>query len=122
MTQAPGRRAAVFLGVGIALVALAIVLATTLGRPADRAETGVVIHVDAVSLGNVRGFTLRTTDGRSVDFTLGALENGSQFPPGHLAEHQATATPIVVTYREQGGSRVAVRLEDAPAASPLGSP
>jgi hypothetical protein len=109
-------------GVAIAVLAVAIVLLTTLGRPADRTETGVVIAVDAISLGDVRGFTLRTTDGRSVDFTLGALENAAEFPPGHLAEHQATATPIVVTYRDEGGGRVAVRIVDAPTASPLGSP
>ena len=118
MSQAPARRAIVLAGIGAAFVAAVLVLATTFSRPADRTETGVVITVDAVSLGDVRGFTLRTTDGRSVPFTLGALQNAAAFPPSHLAEHQATSTPIVVTYREEAGGRLAIRLEDAPAASP----
>ena len=48
-----------------------------------------------------------------VEFRLGELENGDEFPPGHLAEHQATAEPVVVYYRMEGNERFAVRLEDA---------
>ena len=44
---------------------------------------------------------------------LGDLENGTEFPPGHLVEHQATAQPVRVWYRTENGARVAVRLEDA---------
>jgi hypothetical protein len=121
MSQAPARRAFVVGGVLIAVVAIGAVLLSTLSRPADRTETGVVIDVDAASLGDVRGFTLRTNDGRSVTFTLGPLQNPTEFAPGHLAEHQATSTPIVVTYRDEAGARVAVRLEDAPLESPGGS-
>ena len=44
---------------------------------------------------------------------IGELENGDEFPPGHLAEHQATAEPVVVYYRVEGNERFAVRLEDA---------
>lgn len=42
------------------------------------------------------------------------LENGAEFPPGHLAEHQATAELVVVTYQYQGIDRVALRIDDAP--------
>jgi hypothetical protein len=109
-------RRALVLGVaGLAILAIVAVLVGALDRPADRTETGVVIGVDSVSLTDVRGFTLRTTDGRTVVFRIGELQNAGQFPPGHLGEHQATATPIVVTYREVSGERLAVRLEDAPA-------
>jgi hypothetical protein len=113
-----GRGVVVGVGVLIALGALAIVVATSLGRPADKVEVGVVVNVDAVSLTEVRGFTIRTPDGRTVAFRIGALENGAEFPPGHLGEHAATATPIRVSYRDEGGDHVAVRLEDAVAASP----
>jgi hypothetical protein len=92
--------------VGVALVALA--------RPAPSTETGVVIAIDSAGLTDVRGFTIRTADGRQVTFAIGALENGAQFPPGHLAEHQATAQPIRVFYRDEDGRLVAFRLEDAP--------
>ena len=49
----------------------------------------------------------------SVQFAIGNLENGAQFPPGHLVEHQSTAQPIRVWYRTQDGVKVAIRLEDA---------
>lgn len=113
-----GRGVVVGLGLLVALGALAIVVATSFGRPTDRAEVGIVVNVDAVSLTDVRGFTLRTPDGRTVVFRIGALENGAEFPPGHLGEHVATATPIRVTFRDEGGGLVAVRLEDAVVASP----
>ena len=114
----PHRGAVVGTGIVIALAALAVVVAMSFARPPDRVEIGVVTRVDAVSLTDVRAFTIRTPDGRTVNFRIGALENGTQFPPGHLGEHAATATPVRVTYREEGGELVAVRLDDVVVASP----
>lgn len=110
------RRAIVGIGVLVALLAAGAILAATLTQAPRRTETGVVIKVQGTSLTNVTGFTLRTPDGRQIDFLVGQLENGVAFPPGHLGEHVATAVPIVVTYRDESGGRVAVRLEDAAAA------
>lgn len=76
--------------------------------------TGVVVGVDSAGLDKVRGFTLRTADGTTTDFTLGGLTNGVTFAPGHLVEHQATAQPVTVWYRIDGATHVAVRIEDAP--------
>jgi hypothetical protein len=42
------------------------------------------------------------------------LENGAQFAPGHLVEHQASGQPVRVWYQTDGGANVAIRLEDAP--------
>jgi hypothetical protein len=82
--------------------------------PSDAQQmVGVIVGVQATSLTDVQGFTLRTTDGGSVQFAIGNLENGAQFPPGHLVEHQSTAQPIRVWYRTQDGVKVAIRLEDA---------
>jgi hypothetical protein len=75
---------------------------------------GVIVGVESEGLDKVLGFTIRTQDGATVLFTIGALENGAAFPPGHLVEHQATAQPIRVWYRIEGDARVAIRLEDAP--------
>jgi hypothetical protein len=100
-------------GIVIALVAVAAILVTIVSQPPRKTETGVVVAVDAASLTDVRGFTIRTPDGRTVVFRVGQLENGAQFPPGHLGEHMATAVPIVVTYQDVNGERLAVRLEDA---------
>ena len=113
-----GRRAVVGAGVLIVVVAVGVVVVSSFARPATRSEVGVVVSVEALSLTDVRSFTIRTPDGRTVRFAVGRLENGAQFPPGHLGEHMATALPILVTYRDEGGEHVAVRLEDAPGASP----
>ena len=63
---------------------------------------------------DVRGFTLRRPGGELVEFSLRELQNGTEFPPGHLAEHRATAEPILVIFRTQDDERLATRLEDAP--------
>lgn len=74
---------------------------------------GIVTKVDAESLSKVTGFTLRTTEGKSYEFLIGDLVNGKEFPPGHLAEHQATGSPIKVTFHVAGSELVAIRLDDA---------
>ena len=83
------------------------------GPPDTTAVEGVVVAVDSSGLADVRGFTLRQAGGETMTFSLGELENGDHFPPGHLAEHQATAEPVRVWYRMEGDERFAVRLEDA---------
>ena len=106
---------------GLVLLAVATAWSVAACFVADPASTpaiaspvdGVVISVDAASLTDVRGFTLRTSDGASTAFDIGALENGAEFPPGHLVEHQSTAQPIRVWYRTEDGRKVAIRLEDA---------
>jgi hypothetical protein len=82
--------------------------------PADTKRVeGVIVAVDSSGLAEVRGFTLRRPGGETLEFRLGELENAVEFPPGHLAEHQATAQPVTVVYRVEGTERFAVRLEDA---------
>ena len=96
------------------VVVLALVAATVLGGPGRHVETGIVVAVEASSLSDVRGFSIRTADGRTVDFRMGPIENATQFAPGHLAEHKVTLVPVRVTYVDEAGGPVAVRLEDAP--------
>jgi hypothetical protein len=77
--------------------------------------SGVLTHIDSQGLSKVTGFVLRTADGRETPFQIGILENGDQFPPGHLAEHMANASPVKVWFRDDGtGNLVVYRLEDAP--------
>jgi hypothetical protein len=108
----------------VAVVAAAALVVAILAQPPRRTETGIVIAVDAASLTDVRGFTIRTSDGRTVAFRMGQLENGTQFPPGHLSEHMATAVPVLVTYHDENGERVVVRLDDgvAPSSTAPASP
>jgi hypothetical protein len=74
---------------------------------------GVVIAVDSAGLDKVTGFTVRLADGAEVPFTIGTLENGVKFPPGHLTEHVVSAEPIRVFFRPQGSALVVYRIEDA---------
>ena len=78
------------------------------------AVVGVIVGVEAESLGDVRSFDLRLEDGSVRTFGLAELDNADQFPPGHLGEHQVTAEPVRVWYRSGPDGDQAVRLEDAP--------
>jgi hypothetical protein len=100
--------------VGTAAIALSGTGVRDPDGPKDAtAVVGVVVHVEATGLDAVTGLSLRTADGATIDFRIGQLENGAEFPPGHLVEHQATGAPIRVWYRMEGAVRVAIRLEDA---------
>jgi hypothetical protein len=108
----------VFIAVVVLTGAAALALGGTSlrdpGAPANAtAAVGVIVGVQSQGLDKVTGFTLRTTDRGSLVFVIGDLENGTEFPPGHLVEHQATAQPVRVWYRTENGAKVAIRLEDA---------
>ena len=84
------------------------------GPPSDASTSvGVIVGVEAEGLGDVRSFRLRAADGTVATYALERLQNGTTFPPGHLAEHQVTAQPVRVWYRDEGGARYAIWLEDA---------
>jgi hypothetical protein len=74
---------------------------------------GVVTSIDSKGLDKVSGFTLRTRSGIDLTFVIGQLDNGADFPPGHLAEHQASLVPILVWFKSEGGKLVVYHLEDA---------
>ncbi|MEI7742326.1 MAG: hypothetical protein WCK58_01110 [Chloroflexota bacterium] len=88
---------------------------TAAGAAVSSPIDGVLVAISAEGLAAVKGFTLRLNDGREIVFKIGVLENGAQFPPGHLAEHMATSTPVRVSFRDEAAEHVAYRLEDAPA-------
>jgi hypothetical protein len=103
--------AVIVLGGGAAILSQA----SSGGRP-DGSPTvdGIVVGVDSQGLGNVKGFRLRTADGRILAFDLSADRNAAQFPPGHLTEHLATAQPVRVWYEGSGDQLKALWLEDKP--------
>ena len=74
---------------------------------------GVIVAIDSAGLDKVTGFTLRTTGGLELKFVLGQLDNPTEFPPGHLAEHQASLAPVLVSFRVENGMLVVYHLEDA---------
>jgi hypothetical protein len=111
----PGRgRILILIGVVVAIVVVAVAASSLLGGARRQTETGIVVAVQATSLANVEGFSIRTGDGRTVDFRITSLENAAAFPPGHLSVHKVSLAPIVVTYVADGGTNRAVRIEDAP--------
>ena len=99
----------------VAVVALAGIGWFVVASPRIETATGVIVAVDSRSLTDVRGFTLRTTGGQSMVFTIGVLENPTGFPAGHLVEHMGNSSPVIVMYRVIGGRPTAFRIEDAPA-------
>ena len=116
------RRTGLVFALILALVAGLVAAAAILGRgPAsgrpDNLPTvdGIVVSVDSAGLGNVRGFRLRTADGRTLSFGLADLRDGAQFPPGHLTEHLATSSPVRVWYQGSDDQLQALWLEDGPA-------
>ena len=74
--------------------------------------TGVIVAVDSRGLDDVRALTLRTDDGAILVFDLREVRSTATFPLGHLAEHQATADPVVVTFRVEDGILVATAIDD----------
>lgn len=79
---------------------------------ATKAVVGVIVDVQMESLTKARSIKVRTPAGEVIAFDLTLLESGAQFPVGHLAEHQATAERVQVSYREEAGTRFAIRVED----------
>jgi hypothetical protein len=79
----------------------------------DSPAAGIVVDITSAGLSQVTGFTLRTNSGETIQFMIGTLENGDEFPPGHLKEHQAAASPVLVFFREANGQLVVYRIEDA---------
>jgi hypothetical protein len=106
-------------------IGIATALAVGTSRPAcacvappSSPVDGIVISVNSTSLTDVHDFTLRAADGSNLTFVLGALENATQFSPGHLKAHQASGTPVRVFFsRDSTGQMIVYRLEDAPLSS-----
>lgn len=102
------------------LVVVAVVIVAALvvvglrGEPERGVEVGLVTAIRDVSLTEVDGFTLRTSDGRILEFRIGRLRlDGGGFPAGHLREHLALAQPVEVSWERVDGELVAHKLEDA---------
>ena len=74
---------------------------------------GVVTSIQATALDKVSGFTLRTSSGITLTFVIGQLDNGAEFPPGHLSEHAASLQPVLVYFNVENGKLVVYHMEDA---------
>ena len=77
---------------------------------------GVLLDVVSPSIQQVDSFSLRTDDGRELNFvTAPDFNKGAShvMTPGHMRQHMALADAILVTYREDGGKLIALSATDA---------
>ena len=98
----------------LAIMAVGIVLLAGLGfvyagRSGEASAKGVVTNVVSRDIGHASAITLRTADGRELQFTVADDELKT---PGHLREHMAYGTPLTVYYRRTGDTLVTTRMED----------
>lgn len=76
--------------------------------------TGLVIAANGPDAATVNTFSLRTSDGQTLNFTVGTLDLADGgLPAPHLREHMLGSTPTTVYYRVENGINVAVRYTDA---------
>ena len=91
-----------------ALASAAAASATLLTSPVS----GIITNVRSEGLDKVLGFTIRTASGDLVTFVVGRLDDPATFPPGHLAEHQASLQPVTVYFTVVAGQLVVYHLAD----------
>lgn len=84
-------------------------------NPPVLSATGVVIAAEGPNAAQVDTFSLRTSAGLVLDFTVGPLDlSDGGLPAPHLREHLTSAEPITVLFHLDGsGKRVADRYTDA---------
>src|SRR3954454_5793384 len=100
--------------VGLLFVMLAAACSASTSAPPQTAR-GVLLDVEAPSLQKVDSFTLRTDDGQELHFTAAPDFNqgvSHLMTPGHMRQHMALADPVEVTYRNDGGTLVALSAVD----------
>jgi hypothetical protein len=70
---------------------------------------GLVVNVQARSIAEAEGITLRTDDGRELVLRI---QKGVDVTPGHLREHMTLGEPVVVTYESTPDGLLAVKIDD----------
>jgi hypothetical protein len=102
------------------LLAFLVFLLQLVGCATPQTQTvrGVLLDVVSPSIQKVDSFTLRTDDGRELNFVTAPDFNqgvAHVMTPGHMRQHMALADPVNVTYREDNGKLVAISATDATA-------
>ena len=59
------------------------------------------------------GFTLLTTGGETLTFTIGELDNADEFPPEDLYDRISSGDPIRVLFTVEGDTLLVYHIEDA---------
>ena len=98
----------------LALVAALAVAGARGGGPRGRSVAGVIIEVQATSITAIESFTLRDNDGETLTFRVApdAVDDPIEgLFPSHLRTHTLAAEQVTVTYREENGTLLVLRLE-----------
>jgi hypothetical protein len=77
---------------------------------------GVLLDVVSPGIQQVERFTLRTDDGQVLSFVAAPDFNAGlshAMTPGHMRQHMALADAVIVTYRNESGTLVALSATDA---------
>jgi hypothetical protein len=77
---------------------------------------GLLLDVVSPGIQQVDRFTLRTDDGQELAFVTAANFNAGAshaMTPGHMRQHMALAEPVLVTYRQDDGTLIALSATDA---------
>ena len=78
----------------------------------------MLLDVVSPSIQKIDSFNLRADDGRELRFVPAADFNRDTthaMTPGHMRQHMALADPVLVTYRDENGTLVALSAVDASA-------
>jgi hypothetical protein len=97
-------------------VLLLAACSTSPGTAQTQTVRGVLLDVVSPSIQQVERFTLRTDDGREMAFVAAPTFNqgvSHVMTPGHMRQHMALADPVIVTYREENGTLIALSAADA---------
>jgi hypothetical protein len=77
---------------------------------------GVLLDVVSPGIQRVDRFTVRADDGRELSFVPAPEFNQGAthaMTPGHMRQHMALADPVIVTYRAENGTLIALSATDA---------
>jgi hypothetical protein len=75
----------------------------------------VLLDVESPNIQKVDSFTLRSDDGRQLKFVAAPNFNegvSHLMTPGHMRQHMALGEPVLVTYRDDNGTLVALTAAD----------
>lgn len=89
---------------------IAIVAAAACGAR-TKSITGALVDVQAISLTEIREFSIETPGKARLTFTV---RGDVGFSASHLREHMVTGLPVKVSYIDESGRLVALHIEDAP--------
>lgn len=92
-------------------LAIALLVVAAACSSTGRVVEGRLIEVQG-DLSAIESFVVLTSDGESFEFVADAAATFHDGPLSHIRDHLISGEPIVVSYTERDGQRVATGVED----------